>query len=131
MGEGRKMALVPLDTLHRMSKPNNTNLTALKNPSQDQLVKTLGEMTSVLHDNDLPDDVKSSRFNEKIKDFTIYADKITTPAVAAPPTTIAPKERSAYRTFHSLPKTFQQPASILLTELEKYPQRVQWDNNTN
>ena len=75
MGEGKKMALVPLGMFHRMNKPN---LTALKNPNQDQLVKTLGEISTVLHDNNLPDDVKSSRFNEKI-----YADKITTSAVAA------------------------------------------------
>ena len=126
------MALIPLDMLQRMNQPNNTNtnLTALKNPSQDQLVKTLGEMSTVLRDNNLPDDVKSSRFNEKIKDFTIYADKITTPAVA-PPTTITPKTKPSHQTFHSLPKSFQQPASILLTELAKFPQRVQWDDTTN
>ena len=38
MVEGKKMALVPLDMLHRMNKPD---LTQLKNPNQDQLVKTI------------------------------------------------------------------------------------------
>ena len=37
----------------------------------------------------------------------------------------------SHQTFRSLPKTFQQPASILLSELEKFPQRVQWDDTTN
>lgn len=117
--------------LQRMNQPNNTNtnLSALKNPSQDQLVKTLGEMSTVLHDNNLPDDVKSSRFNEKIKDFTIYADKIVAPTITQP--TIASKTKSSHQTFHSLPKSFQQPASILLTELAEFPQRVQWDDTTN
>ena len=123
MVEGKKMALVPLDMLHRMNKPD---LTQLKNPNQDQLVKTLGEMNNVLHDEHLPDDIKSSRFNEKIKDFTIYADKMTTPTAVATATTKKPVH---HQTFSSLPKTFQQPANILLTELEKYPNRVQWTNN--
>ena len=120
MVEGKKMALIPLDMLQRMNKPD---LTPIKNPTQDQLVKTMSEMNNVLHDNYLPDDIKSSRFNEKIKDFTVYSDKITsTPTVKS--STVTPK-------FFSLPKTFQQPASFLLKELEKFPQRVQWDNNTN
>mgnify|MGYP002808578430 FL=1 len=120
MAGGKKMALIPLDMLHRINKPD---LSQLKNPTQDQLVKTVGEMSNVLHDNSLPDDIKSSRFNEKIRDFTIYADKITTPATT--PITKHP----AHQTFHSLPKTFQQPANILLSELQKHPERVQWDNN--
>ena len=123
MVEGKKMALVPLDMLHRIGNPN---LTALKNPNQDQLIKTLDGMSNVLHDTSLPEDVKSSRFNEKIKDFTIYADKISTPtAVAAAPLT----KRIAHQTFQSLPKTYQKTADILLSELQKYPSRVQWDNN--
>ena len=28
-----------------------------------------------------------------------------------------------------MPKTFQQPANILLSELQKHPERIQWDNN--
>lgn len=122
MAAGKKMALIPLDMLHRLNKPD---LTPIKNPTQDQLVKTMGEMSNVLHNNSLPDDIKSSRFNEKIKDFTVYADKITTPAVTA---TVISKN-PAHQTFYSLPKTFQQPANVLLNELEKYPERVQWDNN--
>ena len=115
------MALIPLDMFHRINKPD---LSQLKNPTQDQLVKTVGEMNNVLHDNSLPDDIKSSRFNEKIKDFTIYADKITTPATTTPIT-----KHPTNQTFHSLPKTFQQPANILLSELQKHPDRVQWNNN--
>ena len=121
MVEGKKMALIPMDMLHRMNKPD---LTPIKNPTQDQLVKTMGEMSNVLHDNNLPDDIKSTRFNEKIKDFSVYADKITSTPTAKKTTVITPK-------FYSLPKTFQQPANILLTELEKFPHRVRWDNITN
>ena len=98
------MALIPLDMLHRINKPD---LSKLKNPTQDQLVKTVSEMSNVLHDNSLPDDIKSSRFNEKIKDFTIYADKIT-----SGPTAFITK-KPTHQTIHSLPKTFQQPANIL------------------
>ena len=64
MAGGKKMALIPLNMLHRLNKPD---LTQLKNPTQDQLVKTMGEMSNVLHNNSLPDDIKSSRFNRKLK----------------------------------------------------------------
>lgn len=116
------MALIPLDMLQRINKPD---LTPIRSPNQDQLEKTIGEMSNILHDDQLPDDTKSSRFNEKIKDFTIYADKITTPTAAA--TAIA--KNPIQPTFSSLPKTFQQPAKILLTELERFPNRVNWSNN--
>ena len=127
MVEGKKMALIPLDMLHRLNKPD---LTLIKNPAQDQLVKTMGEMSNVLHDNSLPDDIKSSRYNEKIKDFTVYADRITSGNVPPPPihpTKVSPVNQK----FYSLPKSFQQPANVLLKELEKYPDRVQWNDHTN
>ena len=126
MSEGRKMALIPLDMLQRLNKPD---LTPIKNPSQDQLVKTMEQMSNVLNDNSIPDDIKSSRYNEKIKDFTVYADKVTSGNVRTP--SYSTTEPTENKMFYSLPKTFQQPANILLKELEKFPERVQWDNNTN
>ena len=112
--------------LQRLNKPD---LTPIKNPSQDQLVKTMEQMSNVLNDNSIPDDIKSSRYNEKIKDFTVYADKVTSGNVRTP--SYSTTEPTENKMFYSLPKTFQQPANILLKELEKFPERVQWDNNTN
>ena len=65
----------------------------------------MGEISNVLYDNSLPDDAKSSRFNEKINAFTVYVDKIISASSTA-------KKPTVNQRFYRLPKTFQQPGNI-------------------
>ena len=58
MTEGRKMALIPFDMLQQCK--NQPNLTPLTNPNQNQLVKTMDQMQTILNDNTLPENVKSN-----------------------------------------------------------------------
>ena len=62
------MALIPLDMLQQIKQPN---LTSLKNPNQNQLVKTMERMTTLLNDNSLPEDIKSNRVSETLKDYSV------------------------------------------------------------
>ena len=71
--EGKKMALIPMDMLQQWKK---TDLTPLKNPNQNQLVKTMDKMETLLHDNNLPEDIKANRVSDTLRDFTVYANKI-------------------------------------------------------
>ena len=76
------MALIPLDMLQQLKK---TNLPPLKNPNQNQLVKTMNQMEALLSDTSLPEDIKSNRVSETLKDFSIYADKMMPQHAENPP----------------------------------------------
>ena len=99
MAEGRKMALIPLDMLQQIKQPN---LMPIKNPSQDKLIKTMDEMKNILDNDSIPKDIKSSRFNNQLKDFSVFVDKFIPQSVPPAP---APIQENVFR---SLPKTFQE-----------------------
>ena len=122
MAEGRKMALIPLDMLQQIKQPN---LMPIKNPSQDKLLKTMGEMKNILDNDSIPEDVKSNRFNNHLKDYSVFADKFI-PPIPHGTTTTSPIQENVFR---SLPKTFQGPAHVLMKELENFPNIINWDTN--
>ena len=129
MGEGRKMALIPLDMLNRIKGPD---LTPIKNPVQTKLVKTMNEMSTILHDDSIPEDVKASRFNNHLNDFSVFSDKFVpppTPHATPPETSMIPPVPIQHNVFSSLPKTFQGPAHILLNELKNFPDWINWGKN--
>jgi glutaredoxin 2 len=128
MAEGKKMALVPLDMLQQWK--NHPNLTALKNPNQNQLVKTMNQMETILNDNSLPENIKSNRVSETLKDYSVYADKILQPHVEKPEVTNFLKQTNT-KIFDSLPKTFQNSAKHLMNELEKHPETISWNPQNN
>ena len=128
MAEGRKMALVPLDMLQQWK--NQPYLPALKNPSQNQLVKTMNQMQTILNDNSLPENVKSNRVSENLKDIQVYGDKILQPHVEKPEVTNFLKQTNT-KLFDSLPKTFQNSAKHLMNELEKHPEIISWNPQSN
>ena len=120
MAEGRKMALIPLDMLQQIKQPN---LMPIKNPSQDKLIKTMDEMKNILDNDSIPKDIKSSRFNNQLKDFSVFVDKFIPQSVPPAP---APIQENVFR---SLPKTFQEHAHVLMKELENFPDIINWDTN--
>ncbi len=115
------MMLVPIDMLDQMKK---VNLTPLTNPNKDQVVKEMNEMSSILSSS-LPESLKASRFNESVKNYSTFADKLS-PTVQQNPPTVQPNDM-----FDSLPSTFRTPANVLMKELQKHPNVIQWDPATH
>ena len=128
MAEGKKMALVSLDMLQQWK--NHSNLTPLKNQNQNQLVKTMNRMETILNDNSLPENIKSNRVSETLKDYSVYADKIMPHRVENPPVADVLKQNNN-NFFDSLPKTFQNSAKHLMKELEKHPETISWNSLNN
>jgi hypothetical protein len=128
MAEGKKMALVPLDMLQQWK--NHPTLTALKNPNQNQLLKTMNQMETILNDNSLPENIKSNRVSETLKDYSVYADKIMPHRVENPPVADVLKQNNN-DFFDSLPKTFQNSAKNLMNELKKHPETISWNPQNN
>ena len=128
MAEGRKMALIPFDMLQQCK--NQPNLTPLTNPNQNQLVKTMDQMQTILNDNTLPENVKSNRVSETLKDYSVYADKLIHPHVDKPPVADVLNQNN-HNFFDSLPKTFQSSAKYLMNELEKHPEMITWNPQSN
>ena len=78
MVEGRKMALIPIDMLDQLRRPN---LMPLTNPNKDQVIQKMDEVTTILNDGHLLDSVKAARLNEKVKNYSTFADKLVDPMV--------------------------------------------------
>ena len=131
---GRKMALIPIEMLQQIrTKPD---LTPLKNPNQDQLVKSMGKMDRILNDSSLPEDIKSNRVSQTQKDLSIYSNKIMNQQVGVPPPpppspskSVLPEQNPLFT--NSFPKTFQTPANHLLTTLKNNPGVISWNADTN
>ncbi len=117
------MVLVPIDMLEQMKK---VNLTPLLNPNKDQVVKEMNEMSSILSSN-LPESLKASRFNESVKNYSTFANKLSPTVQEKPqPPTAQPNDM-----FNSLPSTYRTPANVLMKELQKHPNVIQWDPATH
>jgi hypothetical protein len=118
----KKMALIPIEMLGRLKGPN---LTPLTNPNRDQVIKKMDEVSSILQDETLPESIKASRINEKVKNYSVFADKLLTPSKSIVHETTDNQEEL----FNSLPNTFRPPAMVLMEELKKHPQAIKWSPN--
>ena len=127
MAEGRKMALIPIEMLDQMKK---ANLTPLTQPNKDRVVKEMAEMSSLLRDEGLPDSLKASRYSEKLKDYSTFANKLIEPTVQKQQQS-SPSVHPQQDMFASLPTTYRAPANVLMRELEKYPHMIQWNPTTH
>jgi hypothetical protein len=122
----KKMALVPIDMLS-MIKRSHEDLTPLTNPNKDQVLKKMGHVTDILQDEQLPEDIKTSRLNEEINKYSIFANKLlkplsiekTTPAINK--VTVVPDD-----ILSSIPKTYHASAKVLLDKLRKHPKLIKW-----
>ena len=128
MVEGRKMALIPIDMLEQLRRPN---LMPLTNPNKDQVVQKMDEMTTILNDEHMPDSVKAVRLNEKVKNYSTFADKLLDPMVHQQQKYTSSSSPPQQDMFASLPTTYRSPANVLMRELEKYPDMIQWNPTTH
>ncbi|MEE8289668.1 MAG: hypothetical protein V3R25_09675, partial [Nitrosomonadaceae bacterium] len=120
------MALVPIDMLDRVKK---VNLTPLTNPTRDKVTTEMGAISKILHDDSLPESLKASRLNEKVKNYSVFADKLVQPVpVKSTKPTVQPVVENDM--FASLPSTYRAPARVLMTELQKHPNAIQWNPQT-
>ena len=127
------MALVPLDMLERLKEPNLTQLT---DPNKDQLIKQKSEISSILGDTTLPESVKANQIKGRIKDFSLFADKMlsrgtplaTVDNAAAATTT---NNTGSASSLNALPRTFRPTAKFLLEELAKHPNIISFDPATH
>ena len=113
MAEGRKMALIPIEMLDQMKK---ANLTPLTQPNKDRDVKEMAEMSSLLRDECLTESLKASRYSEKLKDYSTFANKLIEPTVLQH-STHSPAVHPQQDMFASLPTTYRAPANVLMREL--------------
>ena len=115
---GRKMALIPIDMLKQKQ-----NLTPLTSPNKDQVVKKMDEVSSLLDDEHLPESLKVSRLNEKLNNYSVFADKLIEEDKI--------QDDDDDDLFNPLPKTFRQPAKVLMSKLKKHSKVIKWDPITN
>ena len=127
MAAGRKMALVPIDMLQRMK----SSLTPLTNPNKEQVVKKMEEVKSLIDEEHMPESLKASRMNEKVKNYSVFADKLIAPAKAAAAAATVTKDDDNGMLYNSLPKTFREPAKSLMDELKKHSDKIKWNPITN
>ena len=85
----------------------------------------MNEMSNILDDEKLTNNKKINQFNEKLNDYAIFAEKVvnineTTPVKHVE---IEPVENM----FNAIPKTFQNNANALMSELKKHPNIIQWN----
>ena len=124
------MALIPIAMLDQLRRQN---LMPLTNPNKDQVVQKLDEMTTILNDEHLPDSVEAARLNEKVKNYSTFADKLVDPMVHqqhkyTPSLSSPPLQQDM---FASLPTTYRAPANVLMRELEKHSDTIQWNPITH
>ena len=127
MAEGRKMALIPIEMLDKMKK---ANLTPLTQTNKDRVVKEMTEITSLLRGDGLPESLKASRYSEKLKNYSPFANKLIEPTVQQQNTN-SPTVPLQQDMFTSLPTTYRALANVLLNELEKYQHMIQWNPTTH
>ena len=123
----KKMAFVPFEMVGRMS---GNNLSALKTPNEIQVAKNMDEMTNVLADETLTGNQKMNRFNEELKDYTVFANKVINTHPIAQPSNQQQQQQQQEKEgmFRALPKTVQNNANALMKELEKHPNIIQWNS---
>ena len=106
----------------------------LTNPNKDQVLQKMDEMTTMLNDEHLPDSVKAARLNEKVKNYSTFADKLVDPMVHQQPKysrSIGSSSPPQHDMFASLPTTYRAPANVLMRELKKHPDTIQWNPITD
>lgn len=128
----KEMALVPMDMLERLKEPSLTQLT---NPNKDQVIKQRSEISSILRDATLPESVKANQIKGRIKDFSLFANKmlsrnIPSPVAGNAVAAAATADAGPTSPLDALPRTFQPTAKFLMEELEKHPNLVSWDPAT-
>ena len=121
------MALIPIEMLDQMKK---ADLTPLTQPIKDRVVKEMAEMSSLLSDEGLPESHKASRYSEKLKNYSTFANKLIEPTAQQQQNTHSPAVPPQQDMFSSLPTTYRAPANVLMKELEKYPHMIQWNPTT-
>ena len=121
------MALIPIEMLDQMKK---ANLTPLTQPIKDRVVKEMVEMSSLLRDEGLPESLKASRYSEKLKNYSTFANKLIEPTVQQQ-NTHSPAVPPQQDMFTYLPTTYRAPENVLLKEFEKYPHMIQWNPTTH
>jgi hypothetical protein len=127
----KEMALVPMDMLERLKEPSLTQLT---NPNKDQVIKQRSEISSILRDTTLPESVKANQIKGRIKDFSLFANKMLSRNIPSPVASNAVATSSdavPASPLVTLPRTFQHTAKFLMEELEKHPNLVSWDPATH
>lgn len=131
------MALVPFELVSQL-KRSREDLIPLTNPNKDQVLKKMGRMTNILQDEQIPEDVKTSRLNEEINKYSIFANKLLTPlAKHKTPSDIIETTIDAVgnddddEILSSLPKTYQTAGRLLLNKMRLNPQVIKWDPVTN
>ena len=67
------MALIPIEMLDQMKK---ADLTPLTQPIKDRVVNEMAEISSLLSDDGLPESLKTSRYSEKLKNYSMFANKL-------------------------------------------------------
>ena len=67
------MALIPIEMLDQMKK---ADLAPLTQPIKDRVVKEMAEISSLLSDEGLPESLKASRYSEKFKNYSTFANKL-------------------------------------------------------
>ena len=122
------MALIPIEMLDQMKK---ADLTPLTQPIMDRVVKQMDEMSSLLSDEGLPESLKASRYSEKLKNYSTFANKLIYPSAQQQQNTHSPAVPPQQDMFSSLPTTYRAPANVLMKELEKYPHMIQWNPTTH
>ena len=113
------MALIPIEMLDQMKK---TNLPPLTQTKKNRVVKEMAEMSSVLRDECLSDSLKASRYSEKLKYYSTFANKLIEPTAQQqqqqnPHSPAVPPQQDM---FSSLSTTYRAPANVLMKELETY-----------
>ena len=116
------MALVPFEMVNKMN-----DLSALKVPNEAQVVKNMNEMTNVLADDSLTDNQKMNRFNKELNDYTVFAEKVVSEKMPVQPPQQQQHEERNEDMFNAIPKSFQNNANVLMRELKKYPNIIQWN----
>lgn len=144
----KKMALVPIEMLTQMKRVHE-DLTPLTNPNKDQVLKKMGNIESILKDKKMPEDVKTSRLNEEIKQYSFFADKMVKrlaeykvdakteigkvdadAADAADADVDAEVDADADDIISSVPPSFQPAAKLLLRRLKYHSDIIRWDPKT-
>jgi hypothetical protein len=125
----KKMALIPIEMLEQLRSSRPSSLTTLTNPVKDQAVKGMAEMRALLQDNSIPDDVKVTRYNEALSNYSTFGDKLLGKSPSPTPAPSALPE-SATPLFEHMPRTLRPPANALMGELEKHPERITWDRQS-
>ena len=95
------------------------------------------EVSSILQDDTLPESLKASRINEKVKNYSVFANKLLAPTKALQHTTATTtagqeeEEEASENFFNSLPSTFRSPAKVLMDKLRKHPETIKWNPTTH